>query len=245
MLVVADEVVERQPDHHEVILHVQRRLFHARFLNENSEVSMESSCLDADVAEDPMLLDDPVNAPSGHTSVGNALNSLLFQPIAGDAARKAAESHPDGLLQGLQFGMLDAETIHRLAVVTVTSAACTEQPGCLADLRMGASAVANRPCETCGETHHNCPGHFGRIQLPHAVINPLFVGLLATVLQTVCVHCQRLRLSPFYIQTVLPASGRLAGMRLLQRLKSITALCVRQMRCQFEANALYILIIAL
>ena len=33
------------------------------------------------------------------------------------------------------------------------------------------------------------PGHFGRIPLPYAIYNTLFVGLLATVLQCVCLHC--------------------------------------------------------
>lgn len=43
----------------------------------------------------------------------------------------------------------------------------------------------------------------GRIDLPHPVINPLFVPLVAVVLQCVCMHCSRLRLSPFYINYVI------------------------------------------
>ena len=74
----------------------------------------------------------------------------------------------------------------------------------------------------------NCPGHFGRIGLPHAVINPLFVGLLTVVLQTVCMNCQRLRISPYYLQAAFPMKSRS-----LHRLKAIGALCSRQTFCQF------------
>lgn len=69
-------------------------------------------------------------------------------------------------------------------------------------------------------------------------MNPLFVGLLVAVMQTICVNCHRLRLSPHYINAVVPQSttARNNDNRILQRLKTITALCARQMRCQFGAN---------
>ena len=39
-------------------------------------------------------------------------------------------------------------------------------------------------------------GHFGYIALPQPVVNPMFVALVVSILQTVCVHGQRIRLSP-------------------------------------------------
>lgn len=101
--------------------------------------------------------------------------------------------------------------------------------------------------------HHNCPGHFGRIQLAHPVVNPLFVGLLASVLQTgclpffssfcyiqqpdfqtLCIHCHRLRISPYFIQAVLPLGSRYTGVRHLQRLKAINAMCARQFQSEID-----------
>lgn len=67
------------------------------------------------------------------------------------------------------------------------------------------------------------PGHFGRIVLPHPVINPLFVSLLVSVLQSICVNCHRLRLSPHYVNLVVAPRCRL-----LARLKTVSALCLRQ-----------------
>lgn len=149
------------------------------------------------------------------------------------------------VLRGLRFGMLDEATVAELAVATITNPSCGEAPGSLSDQRMGASANHTGPCQTCRQQHHNCPGHFGRIALPYpmsgsvyplvgviragpAVINPLFVSLLVSVLQSCCLNCHRLRISPYYIQTMINPRARP-----LPRLKSVSMLCIRQPYCQF------------
>lgn len=153
---------------------------------------------------------------------GRAFHNLLFHPIAGDS-RPQEENGPLLSLRSLQFGLLDEDLVNAMSVATITSAQCTEAPGSLCDGRMGAVAGGGRPCRTCGQQHHNCPvvfsksensccrpGHFGQIRLPYPVVNPLFVSLLVTVMQTICVNCQRLRLSPFYIQSI-PSSVIVRG----------------------------------
>ena len=72
-----------------------------------------------------------------------------------------------------------------------------------------------------------CPGHFGHIVLPHPVVNPLFVNLLVSVLQTLCMNCHRLRISPYYIQALFPSKSRQ-----LHRIKSIATICARQVYCR-------------
>ena len=161
----------------------------------------------------------------------DTLHGLLFQLIAGDslASSPAVAELPELLsLHHLQFGILDARTVDELAVVTITNPATTDAPGALGDARMGASPGRTSACGTCGQQHHNCPGHFGRICLPHPVVNPLFVTMLTAVLQTLCFHCHRLRLSPFYITTLFPGRARQ-----LQRIKAVGTLCMRQTQCQF------------
>ena len=172
----------------------------------------------------------PPVVPSGDAAISNLIRTNIFQPIAG--GRLPDEVPPvAGILRGMQFGLLDAETTLRMASTIVTNPACVEQPRSLMDLRMGASAVSNLPCESCHENHHNCPGHFGCIRLPMPVVNPLFVGMLVGVLNTLCVACCRLRLSPHYINAmVVHRAG--TGLRLLRRLKAIAALCVRQTHCR-------------
>ena len=202
---------------------------------------------------------DEGSAPSGlipsSCTTTSALRSLLFTPIAGDGTLNISSTVPDAELNGLRFGMLDAATVVKLSVALITNPACVEHPGCLSDLPtdrwapngrwIGGWAPVPSPTDPArratppitpgappagGAPARNCPGHFGRIHLPYPVINPLFVGLLVAVLQTVCVHCQRLRLSPYYINATLPPLGR---NRVLQRLKLVTAMCSRQQRCQF------------
>ena len=58
-----------------------------------------------------------------------------------------------------------SESLLHLSVARITNPACTETPGCLADLRMGASAITNRRCETCQGTHHGRTGP-GRARAP-------------------------------------------------------------------------------
>ena len=164
---------------------------------------------------------------------GSVLHHSLFHPIAGDSLSRhpiaAAANVP---LKNIQFSILDAATINRIAVVTVTSPLCNESPGSLTDLRMGANQTRNQSCETCGQHQLHCPGHFGRIVLPHPVVNPLFVPLLTQVLQAVCVNCNRLRVSPFYVLANFPGYAH-SGVQQLQRLKNVAAFCERRAHCQF------------
>lgn len=56
------------------------------------------------------------------------------------------------------------------------------------DTRMG--AFRNVKCATCGGTSAECSGHFGRIELTHAVLNPLLVKTnLRRILTMVCFRC--------------------------------------------------------
>lgn len=118
------------------IVHVQRRVF----LTPGKDGSEETAA---------------GQTPSAREDVdGSILGGILFQAIAGDATGKTLAAPEEATMQGLQFGMLDAAGVSRLAVATVTTSACTEQPGCLADLRMGASAITGRLCETCHNDNH-------------------------------------------------------------------------------------------
>eukprot|EP00798_Chlamydomonas_sp_ICE-L_P025177 gene25177-10812_t len=48
-------------------------------------------------------------------------------------------------------------------------------------------------CSTCGLNHTNCPGHFGHIDLPLPVYNPLIFGVLYRLLRCCCQHCYHFR----------------------------------------------------
>lgn len=44
-------------------------------------------------------------------------------------------------------------------------------------------------CTTCQQTFLYCPGHFGRIELPLPVINPLFSKTLLQLCRLSCLEC--------------------------------------------------------
>lgn len=49
-------------------------------------------------------------------------------------------------------------------------------------------------CETCYKTMTNCPGHFGYIELPLPLVNPLFHKLIGTILKISCLSCHQIQL---------------------------------------------------
>lgn len=127
-------------------------------------------------------LADAAGAPDERDSaaaqtIGSALYHLLFAPIAGDSTAAAVSGGdpepaaavgraptaagssplpPLAVMQSLRFGMLGADGVARLSTAIVVNPSTAERPGCLSDLRMGASAHTGAPCETCRRTHHHC-----------------------------------------------------------------------------------------
>ncbi|CAO3608899.1 unnamed protein product [Cunninghamella echinulata] len=49
-------------------------------------------------------------------------------------------------------------------------------------------------CGTCSQNHHNCPGHFGHIDLPIPAYNPMFFDNLYALLRSQCVYCHHFRM---------------------------------------------------
>ncbi|OWK62441.1 DNA-directed RNA polymerase I subunit RPA1 [Lonchura striata] len=81
-------------------------------------------------------------------------------------------------LAGVSFGMYTAEEIRKLSVKSITNPQYLDNVGNpavngLYDLALG-PPDSREVCATCMQNFSNCPGHFGHIELPLAVYNPLF-----------------------------------------------------------------------
>ncbi|KAF9582603.1 hypothetical protein BGW38_010985 [Lunasporangiospora selenospora] len=50
-------------------------------------------------------------------------------------------------------------------------------------------------CATCSLDHFSCPGHFGHIDLPCPVYNPMFFPQMYQMLRAACLFCHHLRMS--------------------------------------------------
>ncbi len=71
--------------------------------------------------------------------------------------------------------------------------------GCVNDPRMG-TVDPSILCATCCKSMHECPGHFGHVNLQVPVLNPLFTPIILNVLRSVCKSCSRLLASEAQIQ---------------------------------------------
>ncbi|KAM6269791.1 DNA-directed RNA polymerase I subunit RPA1 isoform 1-T1 [Porphyrio hochstetteri] len=99
-------------------------------------------------------------------------------------------------LVGLSFGMYTAEEIRKLSVKPITNAQYLDNVGNpaingLYDLALG-PPDSKEVCATCMQNFSNCPGHFGHIELPLTVYNPLFFDKLFLLIRGSCLNCHTL-----------------------------------------------------
>uniref|UniRef100_A0A665TS78 DNA-directed RNA polymerase subunit n=1 Tax=Echeneis naucrates TaxID=173247 RepID=A0A665TS78_ECHNA len=99
-------------------------------------------------------------------------------------------------LQGMSFGMYSAEEIRKLSVKAITNfrfldAVGNVAPNSLYDLALG-PPDNKEVCSTCCQDFNNCPGHFGHVELPLPVYNPLFFDKLYLLIRGSCLACHML-----------------------------------------------------
>ncbi|XP_068131545.1 DNA-directed RNA polymerase I subunit RPA1 [Hyperolius riggenbachi] len=99
-------------------------------------------------------------------------------------------------LRGVCFGIYSAEEIRKLSVKAITNPQYMDNVGNpmlngLYDLALG-PADNKEVCSTCAQDFQNCPGHFGHIELPLTVYNPLLFDKLYLLVRGSCFHCHLL-----------------------------------------------------
>ncbi|NWQ66095.1 RPA1 polymerase, partial [Neopipo cinnamomea] len=99
-------------------------------------------------------------------------------------------------LVGVSFGMYTAEEIRKLSVKPITNPQYLDNLGNpaangLYDLALG-PPDSKEVCATCMQNFSNCPGHFGHIELPLTVYNPLFFDKLYLLIRGSCLNCHML-----------------------------------------------------
>ncbi|KAL4705922.1 hypothetical protein ACJJTC_017504 [Scirpophaga incertulas] len=100
----------------------------------------------------------------------------------------------------VQFLMFSDDDVKKLSVVKITSTASFDFlgnpiPGGLYDSSLGPIKDRNDFCATCGNVLLHCPGHFGHIELPLVVMNPLFIKNIYTLFRISCLKCFRIQLN--------------------------------------------------
>ncbi|GJQ80589.1 putative DNA-dependent RNA polymerase [Trypoxylus dichotomus] len=123
--------------------------------------------------------------------------------------------NPDNII----FSVFTEEDIKKLSVLKICSTVTFDAlgypvSGGLYDKCLGPLSERGDPCGTCFQNIYQCPGHYGHIELPLPVINPVFSKIIATILKITCFNCFRIQI-PESIKHSLSVQMKLADKGLL------------------------------
>lgn len=96
-------------------------------------------------------------------------------------------------IRRVRFGVLSSDEIKNMAAFNIEFKEGAREVEILNDHRMGAMEYGSK-CTTCGCDSHNCPGHFGALELEKPVYHISYLTTTMKILACVCFKCSRLRL---------------------------------------------------
>lgn len=99
----------------------------------------------------------------------------------------------------IQFLMFSDQEIRKLSVTKITNTTSFDSMGNptvggLYDPALGPIRDRNDFCVTCSNALLHCPGHFGHIELPLTVVNPLFIKNIYTLFRITCLKCFKIQM---------------------------------------------------
>ncbi|CAH0691686.1 unnamed protein product [Spodoptera exigua] len=99
----------------------------------------------------------------------------------------------------VQFLMFTDEDVKKLSVAKITNSQCFDAignptKGGLYDSALGPLRDRNETCGTCNNVLLHCPGHFGHIELPLVVVNPLFIKNVYSIFRISCLKCFKIQM---------------------------------------------------
>lgn len=105
----------------------------------------------------------------------------------------------------LKFSFYDTESIRKISVKEITSSLLFDAlnvpiSGGLYDPNLGPIFKPDR-CSTCHLSYFLCPGHFGHIELPATLYNPLLLSHLGAIVKHACPRCSHFRFHRHTIHT--------------------------------------------
>ncbi|KAJ1791654.1 hypothetical protein LPJ59_004954, partial [Coemansia sp. RSA 2399] len=117
-------------------------------------------------------------------------------------------------VSGVSFTFCEPSEVRRMSVRQVVNPVLLDSlgnptNGGLYDPSMG-PFTKHHLCGTCSLSYFNCPGHFGHIELPAPVINPMMFDTLYRFIQGCCPYCHKFTFSR------VTATRYIAKLRLLE-----------------------------
>ncbi len=136
------------------------------------------------------------------------------------------------IIKGIKFGILSPEEIRKMSVTAIVTEQAYDQDGLpveggIMDPRLGVTTPGQR-CPVCHNTMHNCPGHFGHIELARPVIHVEFVKHIHETLRATCRKCGRVK---------LPDQQKRKYLRLLERVEKKWPILTKRIISQARKKA--------
>ncbi|KAG9323204.1 hypothetical protein KVV02_002993 [Mortierella alpina] len=109
-------------------------------------------------------------------------------------------ARPNGTeVTSVAFSFYDAEEVKQISVKQIVNPVLFDNlnhptKGGLYDPALGPFSK-HHVCATCSLDHFACPGHFGHIELPCPVFNPMFFPQMYQMLRASCLFCHHFRMS--------------------------------------------------
>ncbi|KAI1321572.1 hypothetical protein EDD11_003052 [Mortierella claussenii] len=109
-------------------------------------------------------------------------------------------ARPNGTeVTSVAFSFYNAEEIKQISVKQIVNPVLFDNlnhptKGGLYDPALGPFSK-HHVCATCSLDHFACPGHFGHIELPCPVYNPMFFPQMYQMLRATCLFCHQFRMS--------------------------------------------------
>lgn len=150
-----------------------------------------------------------------NTSCGNPYNQILM------TRQKKMEQLPWVEVVGFDITVASKDEMERRGgQIKIESESLEASLGTVNDPRMG--PLGNETCVKCG--NFDCGGHFGLIEFPLPIFNPIYLRQNVSVANAVCGSCSQLYLTPSLLQG-MPTN--IAQRLLAIESKSLGASCAR------------------
>jgi len=146
-------------------------------------------------------------------------------------------------IENVKFSIFSPEMVRKMSEIKVIVPDTYNEDGYpiddgLMDQRMGVIDPGLR-CKTCGGSVHNCPGHFGHIDLVRPVIHTEFARIVTYVLKMTCSSCSRIlvkkELDESEVKEIIDLEGdAAANAKVLSKIKKCPHCGAKQEDIKFE-----------
>lgn len=131
------------------------------------------------------------DTPLADPVLRNIWTTFKPAPAGSFAPPEILERYPVATIGAVQYGMMTAKELQKLAAAEVNKPGYGAEANTVADPRLG--AASGQDCGHCYQGFEQCPGHRGYIRMSRPFLNQSQVDNMTTLLRCLCPGCCRVR----------------------------------------------------